>query len=80
MKGGIYEMNNNIWEELEKVGINEEDRFYEWFAFYDFESLLQKVDNVETTKTKYTTCHVPISFSISSNIPGNIYNQCCGRE
>ena len=57
-------------EELEEFGIivPQADRTYPWFAVYDFESILEKIDESNTNKLHWDRKHRPISVSVSSNV------------
>ncbi len=47
-----------------------------WFAVFDFESVLQKVDGDGTEKLQWTHKHLPISVSVCSNVPGFTSPRC----
>ena len=57
-----------------------EDRFFLWFAVFDCESVLEKLENDTTEKLEWTQRHVPISVSICSNIAGHDRPQCFINE
>ena len=68
-KGGFYKGIPTIFEELDLVGIHikEEDRFYPWFIVYDFEAILEKVEQSVGVATQLTNKHIPISVGVCSN-------------
>ena len=71
--GGYYKLRDSIFHQLEEYGIcvPEQDRYFEYFAVFDFESYLKRIDNEDTgEKTHYTQEHCPISVSVCSNVPG----------
>ena len=71
--GGFYEQPKTIFEKLDNIGIKvpNEDRYYPWFAVFDCESVLKKLENDKTEKVEWTHEHVPVSVSICSNVPGH---------
>ncbi len=80
--GGFFSETKTIFQELEVHGINvpDKDRVFPWFSVFDFESILQKVEDVSTDKLEWTHKHVPISVSVCSNIPGFDRAQCLINE
>ena len=76
--GGHYKASNTVFDEMEKLGIVvEEDRFFPWFAVYDFEAMLMDHENPDATgKLKWTHTHQPVSFSVSANVEGFRVPQC----
>ena len=46
------------------------NKFYDYFIVYDFETILSKKEICKTNSLKYTNQHVPVSFSIFSNVEG----------
>lgn len=75
--GGIYKPNQNIFERIDKLGVYVDDelRYNPYFICYDFEAMLNKIDENQKN-TKWTAQHVPISVSVCSNIP-NFTNAVC---
>ncbi len=69
--GGFYQKTNTIFEELDllDIHVDSSDRYFPYFAVYDFESVLSKMDE-STEKLKFTHRHIPISVSVCSNLPG----------
>ena len=69
--GGKFKVDQSIFQRLEEiVEIPEEDRYYKYHSVFDFEAL--QVEHKETLggrETHYT--HVPVSYSVCSNIPGH---------
>ena len=76
--GGFYQQPKTIFEQLENIGIHvpEKDRYYPWFAVFDCESLLQKIENDRTQKVEWTHQHIPVSVSICSNVPAHTQPVC----
>ena len=67
-KGGIYELNQGIFKNIE---IDENDKYYPFEICYDFEAMLKPMNEKNNdTKLKITMEHVPVSVSILSNVPG----------
>ena len=64
---GHFKLSPTVFESMEKVGgisVPEKERYFEHFITYDFEAYM--VDCEEN----FQNVHVPMSFSICSNIPG----------
>ena len=76
--GGFFNAPQTIFEQLEEYGIivKEEDRFFPWFAVFDFESLLITRREQNSEKLVWSSEHKPISVSISSNILGFVKPNC----
>ncbi len=73
LPGGFYQATRTVFDRLEDVGITTApaDRFFPWFATYDFEALLEKVEDGEgSAKLTWETKHRPISVSLASNVEG----------
>ena len=70
--GGYYKFHTSLFEDLAEVGVYVPDnlRYYEYFAVWDMEAMLEKVPNPGEGKLQYTHLHHPISCSIASNVPG----------
>ena len=68
--GGFHRLRESIFEELDKYGIDvpSEERTFPWFICYDFEAILQKVDDKPTGNLAWTHQHVPISVSLCCNV------------
>ncbi len=66
-----------IFEQLEVVGIKvkPDDRYFPYFAVFDFESMLQEMPD-STGKLQFTHQHVPVSVSVCSNLPDHDQAQC----
>lgn len=77
-KGGYYSPTLTIFEELENNGIKvpENMRLFEYFAVFDIESVLEKVDSGNAEKLKWAQRHSAISVSICSNVPGYDHPKC----
>lgn len=68
--GGIFELTKTIHDRLEMEGIYVEDKFYEYRAVFDFESLICDDDlPKETGKMVFMSRHEPLSVALASNIP-----------
>lgn len=61
---------------VEKNSLQFKSYYYQYFATYDFESLLVKTDNNTTLDLKFTQSHVPVSVSICSNVEGYTKPKC----
>ena len=70
-RGGKLWRDWTIFERLEEDGydIPPEGRFYKYTSSLDFESILVKRDE-NIRGRKYVQKHVPVTFSVHSNIPG----------
>ena len=70
LPGGILCGAKTLFDELEEVGIVvDKDRFYPWFAVYDFEALLEVLhDSNSDAKLQWSRKHRAISVSVNSNI------------
>ena len=69
--GGKFKPNETLFERLEswKIGINvpEKERYYRYVSAFDFESIQVPDDEVVHGRSMRTV-HVPVTFSIYSNI------------
>ena len=76
--GGMFKWNKDMFEELESYGIHVPvaERFYPWFAVYDFEAILEKVSFKSSGKLQWTRRHKPISVSVASNVEGHTEGVC----
>ena len=77
--GGVYVTPLTVFEDLENEGIHvpEIDRYFPFFAVYDFECFLKSNDsNEKTQKMEIVNEHVPASVSIASNVPDYTSPQC----
>ena len=72
--GGVYLEKNDIFEQLEQEGVHieEELRYHKQFAVFDYE-VLQVKENLpaNTARCTWERNHVPLSYSVCSNIPGH---------
>ena len=69
--GGTYHLPQTIFEKLEDEGIDVPEQYYPYRATYDFECYFDKSDlPANTDKLTWTAKHVPLSVSVSSNVPG----------
>ena len=68
---GIFKPTRDVWEKIgDKYNIVFESvPSNDYFVVFDFECMLRK-KNIKKRKTTYTQKHVPISYSLCSNIPG----------
>ena len=71
--GGFHRAREDIFQELDQYEIHvpEDQRTYPWFVCYDFEALLQKIQDCPTESLQWTHKHIPISVSICSNVEGH---------
>ena len=72
--GGAYHVPKTIFEELEDEGIlvPEEARYFPYCAIFDLESCFDKEKAEElknSEKLNWQSAHVPLSVSVSSNVP-----------
>ena len=76
--GGYHSFGSDIFSQLEEFGIlvSPEDRFYDYFAVYDFESYLKRLKVDHDGKTCFTQEHKPISVSVCSNVPNYESPKC----
>ena len=77
--GGVYHYSYTIFEKLEQIGIQvpKQDRFYPYYACYDFEAYLYRDQLPENgPKLSFEARHVPMSFRIASNVPGFEEGKC----
>lgn len=77
-QGGFYSTPNTVFDRLEQHGIsvNANERFYEWFLVYDFESMLVPINSQSSVNLQYTEQHVPISVSVCSNVDDHTEPRC----
>lgn len=76
--GGFHKPRHSIFDRLSDFGIDvpEKERTFPWFICYDFEAILQRVDDQPTQMLQWTQQHVPISVSICSNVEGHTDPVC----
>jgi len=77
--GAAYVVPPTIFEKLgdEGIDIPDELRYFKYFATFDFESMLDRENLPENSKKlKWENMHVPLSFSICSNVPGYQEPKC----
>jgi hypothetical protein len=53
-----------------KPKLRKPNNFFDHFIVYDFETILSKTEIKKTENLQYTSKHVPVSFSIFSNVEG----------
>ncbi len=46
------------------------NKFFDYYITYDFETILSKIEDKRTETLSFTNKHLPVSFSLFSNIPG----------
>ncbi len=51
------------------IHVPKDHRSFQWFAVFDFESILERVNIKTTENLEWTQKHVPVSTSICSNVP-----------
>jgi hypothetical protein len=67
-RGGYCEKTKSVFEDLPKK--YQDRKFFDYYITYDFEAILSKMEDVRTDRLQYTNKHLPVSFSLFSNIPG----------
>ena len=62
----------SVWEcekpELKKMRFKKEFRPYQYFIVYDFEAILEKMNEPQTKELNITSRHVPVSVAINDNL------------
>ena len=62
----------SVWEcekpELKKMRFKNEFRPYPYFIVYDFEAILEKMNEPQTEELNITSRHVPVSVAINDNL------------
>ena len=62
----------SVWEcekpELKKTRFKKEFRPYPYFIVYDFEAILEKMNEAQTEELTITSRHVPVSVAINDNL------------
>ena len=62
----------SVWEcekpELKKMRFKKEFRPYPYFIVYDFEAILEKMNEPQTEELNITSRHVPVSVAINDNL------------
>ena len=62
----------SVWEcekpELKKMRFKKEFRPYSYFIVYDFEAILEKMNEPQTEELNITSRHVPVSVAINDNL------------
>ena len=79
LSGGVYHNSYTIFEKLEQIGIQvpKQDRFYPYYACYDFEAYLYHDQLPENgPKLSFEARHVPMSVGIASNVLGFEEGKC----
>ncbi|MCG8047556.1 MAG: hypothetical protein N0E48_18330, partial [Candidatus Thiodiazotropha endolucinida] len=68
--GRFHQTRVSIFEKLDQYEIHvpEDERVFPWYACYDFEAILQKIQEQPTEALQWTAKHIPISVSICSNV------------
>ena len=76
--GGFHRARESIFKQLEQYDIHviEEDRTFPWYICYDFEALLQKVQDQQTDTLQWTNRHVPVSVPLCDNVEGHTEPIC----
>ena len=74
--GGYYKFTPTLFEELEEtagISVDSRAQMRRYFAVFDCEAILKRAEDTagNTNKLEWTTQHVPISFSIASNVQGH---------
>ena len=62
----------SVWEcekpELKKMKFKKEFRLYPYFIVFDFEAILEKMNEPQTEELTITSRHVPVSVAINDNL------------
>ena len=66
----IWQCKRNIIVELADYFEIEQDFKYDYLITYDLELIQLKVNEIIGEKLKFVTQHVPLSVSITTNVPG----------
>lgn len=68
--GGFHDQRRNIFEQLDEYDIHVDNdiRHYPYFIVFDFEAILQAIDETQPGKFKWSAEHQPISVSVCSNV------------
>jgi hypothetical protein len=66
--GGNCKKTKNIFEDLPERF--QENKFFDYYITYDFETILSKIEDKRTDTLSFTNKHLPVAFSLFSNIPG----------
>ena len=77
--GGVYHNSYTIFERLEQIGIqiSKQNRFYPFYACYDFEAYLYRDQLPQNgPKLSFEARHIPMSVGIASNVPGFEEGKC----
>ena len=77
--GKFHVNTDDVFRNLSALDIETkcDEQYFDYFITYDFESLLiKKSSETEPGKLKWISEHVPISVSISSNVPGYTDAKC----
>ena len=72
--GGSFQSKQTVFELLEdeNIKVPKELRYYPYRAAFDFEVYFDKVNLPESSvKNVWTARHVPLSWSVASNVPGH---------
>ena len=78
-KRGVFELKNNIFEQLEEhnIMIPKHLRTYPFRAVFDIECMMKEPTDVsDTDKTRYTFSHQVACVSVCSNVPGYKKPKC----
>ena len=78
--GELYRPTDNVVIQVAKMlGVYAEgaiDFAYDYFAVYDYESILKAYSGPVTAKVVKTTTHIPVSCSVNSNLPDTVKFFC----
>ena len=81
--GDYCDKYQSVFDKLESFNIYvpKQDRLYDWFIVYDYESILVKHDEAQKGKMKLIASHIPVSVSVCSNVdsfeqPKTFVNKC----
>jgi hypothetical protein len=68
--GGDFKTNDTVFDKLEELGIvlPDEEKIDPWFIKFDFEAVLQQINDHPTSKLRWIEKHQPIPMSVYSNV------------
>jgi hypothetical protein len=72
--GGLFKSKNDVWEDLELFGLHlsDDEKKYPYFMVFDFECILQNIDQHIGEYTQTESIHKPVSVSTGGN--------CCDKH
>ena len=78
LPGGYFKPPTTVFNDLASFNIivPEQEQYSDYFAFFDFESILKQTQDQSTDNLLWTTSHIPISVAIASNITSMNDSKC----